>query len=205
MTQMMNPFGKSSFDAPGAAGPGNPRAFEDFVSKLAERDRRNIERHLTECEGEPTYDRARLWKRLVGGLGNLAPFAVRTTGQRAVQFFIADGRYRRQVFALEDKADGVLSVYTGDSLDSAVQGGILRGPVSVDGEMMRFEVCEEPGQHLVAQSLTAARTTSAPDYYKHMLGWNRKAVRVILPTTASAGQVRAAEGIYGLAMEQVTG
>jgi len=205
MTQMMNPFGKSSFEDSGAAGPGDPRVFEDFVSKLAERDRRNIERHVTECEGEPTYDRARLWKRLAGALGNLAPFAVRTTGQRAVQFFVADGRYRRQVFALEDKADGVLSVYTGDSLDSAVQAGILRGPISVDGEMMRFDVCEEPGQHLVAQLLTAAKTTSAPDYYKHMLGWNRKAVRVILPTTACAAQVRAAEAIYTLAMEQVSG
>jgi hypothetical protein len=204
MTQMM-PFGKSSFDEPGTAGPGNPRAFEDFLSKLPERDRRNVERHVTECESEPTYDRARLWKRLVGGLGNLAPFAVRTTGQRAVQFFIADGRYRRQVFALEDKADGVLSVYTGDALETAVQNGILRGPVSVDGEMMRFEVCEDPGQHLVAQSLTAAKTTSAPDYYKHMLGWNRKAVRVILPTTACSAQVRAAEAIYALAMEKVAG
>ena len=205
MTQMMNPFGKSSFDNPDAAGPGNPRIFEDFVSKLPERDRRNVERHVTECEGEPTYDRARLWKRLAGALGNLAPFAVRTTGQRAVQFFIADGRYRRQVFALEDKADGYLSVYTVDSLDLAVQAGILRGPISVEAEMMRFEVCEEPGQHLVAQSLTAAKTTSAPDYYKHMLGWNRKAVRVILPTTASAAQVRATEAIYALAMGQVTG
>jgi len=205
MTQMMNPFGKSSFEAPGAAGPGDPRAFEDFVSKLAERDRRNIERHVTECEAEPTYDRARLWKRIAGALGNLAPFAVRTTGQRAVQFFIADGRYRRQVFALEDKADGVLSVYTGDSLDSTVQAGVLNGPISVEGEMMRFEVSEEPGQHLVVQSLTAAKTTSAPDYYKHMLGWNRKAVRVILPTTACAAQVKAAEAIYALAMEQVMG
>ncbi len=106
---------------------------------------------------------------------------------------------------LEDKADGVLSVYTGDSLDLAVQGGIVRGPISVEGEMLRFEVCDEPGQHLVIQSLTAAKTTSAPDYYKHMLGWNRKAIRVILPTTACAAQVRAAEAIYSLAMEQVTG
>ena len=57
------------------------------------------------CEGEPTLDHAKLYKRLAAMLYGLAPQAIRTTGQRAVQFFVADGKYRVQAFALEDLAD----------------------------------------------------------------------------------------------------
>ena len=58
---------------------------------------------------------------------HLAPKAMQTAGQRAVQYFAADGKYRRQVFAMEDLRDGVLAVYMVDVLKEARRAGVLRG------------------------------------------------------------------------------
>ena len=107
-------------EAAKAALPAKPVKvdFETFLAALSARDRLNIERHIAVCEGEPTLDHAKLFKKLAAMLASLAPQAIRTTGQRAIQFFIADGKYRVQVFALEDLCDGKVTVYLTDALDA---------------------------------------------------------------------------------------
>ena len=173
--------------------------FEGFLSALSARDRLNIERHIAVCEGEPTLDHAKLYKRLAAMLYGLAPQAIRTTGQRAVQFFVADGKYRVQAFALEDLADGKVTVYLTDALDAAISQGIFKRRAKSDGDATLYEVGDSAGTFLALEKLNSANTVEAPDYYRHMLGWNRKALRLTLPTNATTAQVKAAEALFVLA------
>lgn len=179
--------------------------FESFLAALSARDRLNIERHIAVCDGEPTADHAKVFKRLACTLAGLAPQAVRTTGQRAIQFFMSDGKYRVQVFALEDLCDGNVVVYLNDALDSATSAGIFKKRAKTDGEASLYEVAEQAGAFLRIERLTSANTVEAPDYYRHMLGWNRKALKLTLPTNATAGQLRAAESLFVLAARKTAG
>jgi len=124
--------------------------YQTLLGRMGLRDRQAVERHVAACEAEPTPDHANLWRQLACLLASLASkpapdtaapadaaprtgpasrqFGVQAAGQKAVQFFIADGKYRRQLFALEDLRDGVLVVYTVDALAAALRAGALRGP-----------------------------------------------------------------------------
>jgi hypothetical protein len=45
-----------------------------------------------------------------------------------------------------------------------------------------YEVGEGPARTAVTvEFLTATNLGSAPDYYRHMVGWNRTALRIVLP------------------------
>ena len=179
--------------------------FEKFLATLSARDRLNVERHIAVCEGETTLDHAKLYKRLAAVLASLAPQSVRTTGQRAIQFFMSDGKYRVQVFALEDLCDGNVVIYLTDVLDQAISEGIFRRRAKTDGEASLYEIADQPGQFLRIERLTSANTVEAPDYFRHMLGWNRKALKLALPTNATAGQNKAAEALCTLAARKAGG
>src|SRR5437870_3403086 len=88
-----------------------PISFDDLLAKMGAKDRTNIERHLAACEQEPDPAHARNWRRLAQRLGTLASFAVQTVGQHSVMFFVQDGKYRMQGFALEDQRNGQIQVY----------------------------------------------------------------------------------------------
>ena len=156
---------------------------ETFLTGLAGKDRSNIEKHLAACDAEPDPQQGKLWRRLAVGLRKLAPLPVQTVGQHAVQFFIADGKYRMQVFALEDGRDGRLMIYLPDILAEAEKAG---APLGV----------------LKPEALDAANTPNPSPHIKHMLGWNRKAVRVTLLTHASSQQVSATEKLCALAADR---
>ncbi len=177
--------------------------YEAFLSKLGERDRQNVERHVAACETESSGEHVKLWKRLAGSLARLAPHATQTAGQRAVRFYVSDGKYRRQLFALEDLRDGNLVVYVVDALKDAIEAGVLRGPLGTNGDVALYEVCDEPGTTVKVELLAAAKTTSAPEYFKHMLGWNRKALKVTVPTTSSPVVLGALHQLCDLAVRQV--
>src|SRR5436190_1805553 len=68
---------------------------------------------------------SRLPSRQVCALATLAPHAAKFVGRQTVQFYIADGKYRMQVFALEDLQDGNFTVYCPDVLEEAVRAGLL--------------------------------------------------------------------------------
>jgi len=155
---------------------------ETFLTGLAGKDRSNIEKHLAACDAEPDPTHGKLWRRLAVALRKHAPLPVQTVGQHAVQFFIADGKYRMQVFALEDARDGRLMVYLPDILAKAEKAGAALGV-------------------LKPEALDAANTPNPSPHIKHMLGWNRKAVRLTLPTRASPQQVNAAESLFAIAAE----
>lgn len=195
--------------------------YETFLSRLGQRDRQAIERHLAVCEAESSPAHAALWRRLACMLAAVASrpsgnatqqaaqtarqFGVQTAGQRAVQFFAPDGKYRRQVFALEDLRDGVLSVYTIDELKNAMAAGVLKGPVKTEGTVKIYEVCGGGHGTVRIESITAATLGSAPDYYRHMVGWNRTAVKVTMAVTTSEADVRALKVLFAMGGQQVAG
>ena len=76
---------------------------DNFLTGLAGKDRSNIEKHLAACDADPTHARQAAAPPGPSGCA-AAPLPVQTVGQHAVQFFVADGKYRMQVFALEDAA-----------------------------------------------------------------------------------------------------
>ena len=178
--------------------------YEAFVATLGERDRRNVRRHVQACEGEPTAHHAALWKRLACALAALCDRSARTTGARAVQFFAADGSYQMQLFALEDLGAGAIAVYAPNVLAAAEEAGVIGRPKGSGGSTSFHEVGVEPGLNLHVEVLSAATTSDAPDYYRHLLGWNRSALRIVLGTTAAEVQVAACEAICRLAAHQAT-
>jgi hypothetical protein len=180
------------------------RDYERFVAKLSERDRRNVRRHVAACESEPTADHAALWTRLACTLGSLCDRRVSTTGTRAVQFFAADGAYQKQLFALEDLGGGTLAVYAPDALAAAVSAGVIHGPVRSVGDSAYYQVGGVPGLTLEVERLHPSHGSDAPDYYRHLLGWNRQAVKMTLHTTAGSDEVEACESLCRLGARAAT-
>jgi hypothetical protein len=128
----------------------------------------------------------------------LAPFAAKLIGKQTLQIYIADGKYRMQVFALEDLQDGNFTVYGPDVLDEAVKSGLLAPAPNA-----------EPHDYVVASSGAPLRverldgkTLHPPAHIKDLTGWNRKALRITLPASPSLGQVEAAELLCAIAAQR---
>src|ERR1700721_979377 len=85
--------------------------YDGFLAKLTPKDRLNIERHITAIEEVSTKGHAKLWKKLAVAMMSMAPHSAKANGQQSMQFYIQDGKYRMQIFALEDLRDGSIHVY----------------------------------------------------------------------------------------------
>jgi hypothetical protein len=178
--------------------------FDQLLAKLGARDRLNVDRHVAACDEEHTSDHRQLWQRVACSLHTLAPHALQTSGQQAMQFFIADGKYRMQVFALEDQRQGHVLVYAVDVLDMAIKAGILSA-AKANGAISEYPIRGSDGQLLTIESLDAVNTPNPSPWYKHMLGWNRKAIRISLPTNATEEQIKAAESLCVIAAQEWAG
>ncbi len=129
-------------DAIGSVGTGE--TFEQILARASTRDRANLEKHAAFCDVEGAPGHGVLWRQLVCHLASLVGLPVQMVAQAAT-FFIADGRYRMQVFALEDKKDGLLTIYMPDVIDQVA--------------MSPGHGCERPGD---------ARTCSmASTFFRH--------------------------------------
>ena len=173
----------------GLKGPP-PMDFDAFLAKLTPKDRLNIERHLTAIEELSTKAHAKLWKRLAANMMTMAFHSAKANGQQSMQFYIQDGKYRMQIFALEDLRDGTVHVYATDALDEALSAGVLlKAKPGDEPDQLRM-----PGSAdiLSVERLDGKVSNPAP-FYKDMLGWNRRAVHVALPAMASDAQIAATE------------
>ena len=174
-------------------------SFEELINKLPARERGAVQRHEAACEEvDPAH--ADLWRRMVCRLSTLAPHAVRALGQHTLQFFIADGKYRQQVFALDDHRDSKIVVYGPDTLEMSLREGILLPPPDA-AEPRAYGI---GGSRLVLylERLYSTNTPNPDASFKFMLGWNRRALRTTLLSTASPQQVDAAERIWTLAARE---
>jgi len=165
----------------------NPMDFDDFLEKLSPKDRINAEKRLAVLEAEPDPHRAPLWRRLACSLMTLAPLA-KFVGKQTIQFYIPDGKYRMQVFALEDLQDGNFTVYCPNVLEETAKAGGFAPAPQTEPHMHMIGGTDEP---LRVEPLDK-NSINPGAHFKDMLGWNRKAVRITLPPSASRPQVEAA-------------
>ena len=172
--------------------------YESFLENLGAKDRVNAERHVAICEAEADPRHAILWRRLACRLMTLAGHSAKLNREpQSAQFYVADGKYRMQIFALEDGQRGGLSVYCGDVLDQVIKCGVLVAQESND-HVNTYCISDSPDT-LIIERLDG-KTLNPAAYFKEMLGWNRKAIRVSLPIAATASQVAAVEDLCGRSM-----
>ena len=172
---------------------------ESLLARSAAKDRTTIQKHLSllESEGDPAH--AALWRRLVGSMAALAPMPLQASGQGSIMFFIPDGKYRMQVFALEDQRDGRIALYLPNVLNEAIKRKILKKGDVPD----EYSLGRSARTTIHVELLDSQNTPEPPAHMKNMLGWNRKAMRVSLPTTTSDGpKVEAAEALFDVAAKQ---
>jgi hypothetical protein len=170
---------------------------EELLAKTGARDRVNIEKHLAACDAETDPGHALLWRRLLVKLGGLAPMTMTTVGLQVVRFFIADGKYRMQVFALEDNSDGLIGVYMPNVLAKAVSDKLL---VKNGG---LYSLGSSPKQMLTIEQMDANNPSDPPEFVKHMTGWNRKALKLTLQANEpDSPQVNGVESLCELAARQ---
>ena len=176
--------------------PVGPADYEQFLAKLGTKDRLNVQRHVAACDEEPDPSHGTNYRRLLCILAAFAPHAAKTHGQQAVQYYIPDGKYRLQVFALQDQREGTISVYCEDVLDDALAAKIVDGPHEVADVANSYRIA---GSH---DSLKIDRldgkTPSPSPFFKDMLGWNRRALRLTIPANGTKDQVAAVEKLCWL-------
>jgi hypothetical protein len=182
--------GKGAAKDKPASTPFVPMEFDAFLAKLTPKDRLNVERHVAAVEEQSTKAHAKLWKRMAAAMMTLAGHSAKANGQQSMQFYIQDGKYRMQVFALEDLRDGKIHVYATDALDEALKAGLLAKPKASD-EPNTYHL-PHGKETLLVERLDGKVSNPAP-FYKDMLGWNRRAVHLILPVMAGDAQADAAE------------
>jgi hypothetical protein len=174
----------------------NPLDFDEFLAKLSPKDRANAEKRVGVLDAEPDQRRVPPWQRLACALMTLAPTA-KFVGKQTVQFYIPDGKYRMQVFALEDIQDGIMTVYCPNILDEVIKAGVLR-PLE-QGETHMYLI-QPSGEPLRIEPLD--KTAINPGaHFKDLLGWNRKALRITLPAFATPAQVETTELLCAVAAQ----
>ncbi|HEY1685227.1 MAG TPA: hypothetical protein VGG19_10720 [Tepidisphaeraceae bacterium] len=170
---------------------------EEMLSKVTAKDRAGVEKHLALCDAERDAAHGEVWRRLAGLLGGLVSLPAKTSGATALTFFIPDGKYRNQVFALEDRRDGTLLLYVPDVIDKAVRQNLL---AKGDG----FYTL--PGSDRLFAQVIDGSLPELPNHIKPMLGWNRKAIRISINTDfPDKRQLTTAELLCCLAAENWAG
>jgi len=147
-----------------------PLDLDALLPRLGVREQSALARRLsTSQESDPR--RAEAWRRLAGLMFSLAAARPRTV-QRAVQFYIPDGKYQQQVFALDDVVDGSLVVCCEDILEEAIAAKFLKPDGGGTG---RYLVLGTP-QAITIEQLDG-KTENPPVYVSAMTGWNRRAIQ----------------------------
>jgi hypothetical protein len=176
---------------------GAAENYDAFLARLGQKGLAAVEKHAELCEADAAQGYGRWWKRIAGMLGKLAPHAIETAGHQAVKFHIPDGKYRQQVFALEDPGTGMIYVYMPDISAGAVTKKILKA-VGPDGRTYAV-VGDAEGK--VDLEVVTSDAKEVPAFIKPMLGWGRRALKTGVSVTAEEKQVRVVEKLCELAAE----
>ena len=177
-------------------------SYEAFLGRLAPKDRLNAEKHVALCLTDSDPRHVMVWQQLACHLMALAGHSAKLNRHPpSAQFYRADGKYRMQVFAIEDESHGQLRVYCGDALDQAVKKGVL--VAREDGCDVVGYLAADSGEPLMIERIDGETINPAP-YFKDMLGWNRRALRITLPAGATKDQVDAVEKICQMGAKKWT-
>lgn len=173
--------------------------FDDLLARLNARDRAAAEKRVSLQDLNPRPQIDRNWRRLACTLMQLAGHSAKLVGRQSVQYYVADGIYRMQVFALEDLGDGNVTVYCPDVLKEALEAGLLGHSQAIEPPVYRMA-----NDELLRVELFNGTVTNPAAHYKDMVGWNRKALRVTLHGTASPAQLDVTELLCALAAQRFT-
>ncbi|MFI5380495.1 MAG: hypothetical protein ACHRHE_14455 [Tepidisphaerales bacterium] len=168
--------------------------FESLLTRLNPKARVAVDKHL-ELSHDAALGHGKYWKRLAGLLGRLAPHVVEVKGT-ALKFHIADGKYRQQVFALEDSRQGTIRVYMGDVVKAALARGILGA-----SDNRSFPVMGDAGTRVELQEVSSGENKPGQEFFRPMLGWGRRAVFTDVSVHAEEKQVRVVEVLCELTAE----
>jgi hypothetical protein len=169
--------------------------YETFLGQLSVKGLATVQKHDELYEAEGAQELEALWKRLAGGLGKLAGHATEVQGQIAVKFYIADGKYRQQVFAIEDARQGMIILYLPDVVQLAIKQKVLTAGVSEHQFKVRGET--EPVQLVPIDAETKDLTAC-----KGMVGWGRRALRAEFTLQTPEAHTHAVERLCELAAQQ---
>ncbi len=169
--------------------------YEAFISRLSVKGRATVAKHDELCEAGAVSGHGDLWKRLAGGLSRLAPHATEMEGQQSVKFYIRDGKYRQQVFALEDTKEGNIAVYLPDVLAKAVERKIL----SAGAAIPMYKIPGEAEAQVQLEIINAE--TRDMTACKAMVSWGKRALRTPLTVHSKEKTLRTVELLCELAAE----
>ncbi len=177
----------------------NPMEFSAFLEKLAPKDRPKVEKQLAEFEAAGDLMHVEIWKRLACSLLTLSPYQPKVN-KTSIQFYEADGRHKKQLLAMEDPGEGRLVIYCNDVIDQAVQGGIVQRDEQAGTEQALYPVVG------TSATLSIERIDGAVinpmEFFKHLVGWNRKALRITLPVNASEPQIVTVERLCAMSIKR---
>ncbi len=192
---MIKEVGQSSH-ARGGGGTSAAVDFDTAIAGLSFKDRGSIDRQLVARENAPVFGLAHRWRHLVAHLLGLAPGLIKLVGVHTMQFYVPDGKYRKQVFALHATPLGEMFVCTPDIVDDAIAAGLLQSPPFPD----RPDDYGLPGSsQTLPIRFVDGKTLDPQMYYKDMTGWNRRALCIIVPTDATHMQMTAIDDLCRLA------
>jgi hypothetical protein len=171
--------------------------WDNFLSRLSRKSLASVEAHLEACEGNADIGYGRQWKRIAAMLGKLAGHAIEASGQHVLRFYIADGKYRQQVFTLEDGRKGAIHLFLPDVLEQAVARQLLNPPA--EGE----RAYTVPGLPTVLIEIDRVTSESkdVPEFVKPMLGWGRRALKITLAAVGEDDRLQAVGRLCDLAAE----
>lgn len=189
---------------PPAASDAAPVTFMNFTAlldSLSDKDRVSLERHHQAHESKLGPAPAERWRGIACVLRTLAPGPVKLAGSSAMQFFIPDGKYRKQVFALQVLAGGVFTIYAPDVLAEAMEAGLLSGHEPAENDNT-YHLAQS--DEVMAIDALDAKTPGPDAFYKDLTGWNRRAMRMTLPPGSTGMQFKAVSQLCALAASQWT-
>ncbi len=161
--------------------PTSPLTFEEFLARLPAKDRASAEKRLAVIDAaEPA--RGKLWRKLAASLLTLSGHSAKVNPSESVQFYTADGKYRMQIFALQDNQPGELTIHCRDVIDTLLEKKLLRKPKNAESPH-RYGVAGADDGIVVERVL--AQAAEHPQAFRDLLSWNRKCMRIDLPVTAS--------------------
>lgn len=174
----------------------SPMDYDTLLSKLGAKERHSFEMQIANCQNKCGAKQAERWRRLACVLMTLAPERAKVTGAHTVQFFIPDGKYRKQVFALHALEHGAVTVYSPNVLEDAVRAGLIARNKQAD---RNTTYCLAGSKEPLMIDAFDGSTPNPDFFYKDMTGWNRKAIGITLPPDVSDAQVSAVEHLCALA------
>jgi|KBSSwiStaDraftv2_1062776.scaffolds.fasta_scaffold285022_2 hypothetical protein len=170
---------------------------ESLLAQLGAKDRLTVEKQMAALDAGDDTGRATLWKRLFATLMSLAPHRAKINAQ-SMQFYQADGKHRRQVFAMEDGGANTLNIYCEDILDGAIKAKLLQLDKTAGPDGTTYRIAGASATLFVERIDGSA--INPTESFKHMIGWNRKALRITLPVTASEPQIATTEILCALSI-----